>query len=195
MIYGERVEQARELHGLTQKDFAERLGCDQSMIAKIESGIQPSTDLAKAIASETGFPLGWFERQPLTHFPMGTLQFRARASMSSKERRQAYQHARTAYELVDEMIPRLKPIPVRLPRLGNMAIEEAAAAVRSECGLSPDTPIAHLFDAVERVGAVVVALPTSLEKRDGFSGWAGAAEQRPVIHIPSGAPGDRVRWT
>jgi Zn-dependent peptidase ImmA (M78 family)/transcriptional regulator with XRE-family HTH domain len=195
MIYGERVEQAREFHAFTQVDFARRIGCDQSMVAKIESGIQPSADLARAIARETGFPIEWFEQEPSTHFPIGSLQFRARADMSARQRRQAYQHARTAYELADHLLPRVKMIPVHLPRLSSVTPEDAAQIVRSECGLSPDAPITNVFRAVERAGALVISLPAALEKRDGFSTWAGASEQRPIINIPVGAPGDRIRWT
>jgi Zn-dependent peptidase ImmA (M78 family)/transcriptional regulator with XRE-family HTH domain len=195
MIYGERIEQAREFHGLTQKEFAERLGCDQSMVARMEAGVQPSSELASTVASETGFPPEWFAQEPTAHFPMGSLQFRARADMSAKQRRQSYQHARTSYELVEHLSPRAKLLPVRLPRLSERDPKEAAATVRSECGLSPETPIGNVFNAVERAGAIAIALPTSLQKRDGFSGWAGVSERRPIINIPSGAPGDRMRWT
>jgi Zn-dependent peptidase ImmA (M78 family)/transcriptional regulator with XRE-family HTH domain len=196
MIYGGRVEQAREFLGVTQKEFAQKLGCDQSMVAKVEAGLQPSLDLANAITSATGFPLSWFTQEPTSHFPMGSLQFRARANMTAKERRQAYQHARTAYELVSHLLPRVKMIPVRLPQFSSeVDLLEAAQVVRSECGLSPDTPILNVFNAVERAGAIAIALPAALQKRDGFSGWAGIQEQRPVISIPSGAPGDRMRWT
>ncbi len=195
MIYGERVEQAREFHGLTQKDFAEKIGCDQSMVAKMEAGIQTGAELATAVAAVTNFPMAWFTQPPTAHFPMGSLQFRARANMTARQRRQAYQHARTAYELVAHLLPRAKMIPVRLPRLTSGDISEAAAAVRSECGLSPDTPVPNVFNAVERVGVIAIALPALLEKRDGFSAWAGALDERPIINIPSGAPGDRMRWT
>jgi Zn-dependent peptidase ImmA (M78 family)/transcriptional regulator with XRE-family HTH domain len=195
MIFGERVEQAREYHGLTQTDFAARLRCDQSMIAKVESGIQPGATLARALADETGFPLSWFEQEPTSHFPLGSLQFRARASMTAKERRQAYQHAKTAYEFIDLLLPRVKTVPLRLHRLSGLELEDAAAAVRSECGLSPDSPIPNVFNAVERAGAIVIALSSALQKRDGFSAWAGAGEGRPIITIPAGATGDRMRWT
>ena len=195
MIYGERVEQAREFHALTQIDFSQRIGCDQSMVAKIESGVQPSADLATAIARETGFPLAWFEQEPSTYFPIGSLQFRARADMSARQRRQAYQHARTAYEVAAQLIPRAKTIPVLLPRLPSINPAEAAESVRSQCGISPDAPIPHVFRAIERLGAIVFTLPAVLERRDGFSAWAGSGEQRPIVNIPAGAPGDRARWT
>lgn len=195
MIHGERIEQAREFHGLTQKEFAGGIGCDQSMVAKMESGVQPSDELLYAMARTTAFPVAWFSQPPTSFFPLGSLQFRARSSMSAKQRRQAYQHARTAYEIVAKLLPRIKMIPVRLPRFSTENIEEAALTVRSECGLSPDTPIPNVFSAVERAGAIVLALPTSLQKRDGFSGWAGAQELRPIINIPAISAGDRMRWT
>jgi Zn-dependent peptidase ImmA (M78 family)/DNA-binding XRE family transcriptional regulator len=195
MIFGERVEQAREYHGFTQKEFAERVDCDQSMIAKVESGIQPGVGLAEAIARETAFPLAWFEQEPTAYFPLGSLQFRARASMTAKERRQAYQHAKTAYEIVARLLPRVKMVPLRLPRVSGLDVADAAAAVRSECGLSPDSPISNLFNALERAGSIVITLPLALHKRDGFSAWAGTGEQRPIITILAGSPGDRMRWT
>lgn len=195
MIFGERVKQARELRGFTQKELAKRLGCGQSMIAKVEGGLAPSTPLAEGLSQQLGFPLSWFEQAPCSHFPLGTLQFRAKANITARQRDQAYQYARTIYEIVDRLSARVRLVPVRLPEIRCSDPEEAAAIVRSELGLSPDTPIKNLFNVLEKAGVVVIMIPFPLEGRDGFSGWAGLEHRRPVINIVAGRPGDRIRFT
>jgi len=52
------LKQAREQAGLTQIELAERVGCDQSVISRIESGQRALTlDRLKSIAKALGVPL------------------------------------------------------------------------------------------------------------------------------------------
>jgi transcriptional regulator with XRE-family HTH domain len=52
------LKQAREQTGLTQIELAERVGCDQSVISRIESGQRALTlDRLKSIAKALGVPL------------------------------------------------------------------------------------------------------------------------------------------
>lgn len=39
MINGDRIKQAREIRGWTQKQLAERIGIKQTTISQIESGV------------------------------------------------------------------------------------------------------------------------------------------------------------
>ena len=52
------LKQVREQAGLTQIQLAERIGCDQSVISRIESGQRALTlDRLKSIAKALGVPL------------------------------------------------------------------------------------------------------------------------------------------
>ncbi len=194
MVSGERVRQARELQGLTQAELAERIGKDQSTVARIEiDGLQPSDEVLEAIAIQTGFPPSFFRRKPRAGFPAGSLQFRAR-KMSAGERTRVYQYARTVWESVQDMADEISEIPVKLPSLDEPP-EVAADVTRSELGLQPDVPIPHLINAVERAGVIVLTVPLPLKKWDAFCSWAGEEKKRPVIVIASEAPGDRLRYS
>lgn len=195
MIFGERIEQARELHGWTQAQLADKVGVRQAAIAQFESGrAQPSGETASALSSHLAFPISFFFRPPTSYFPMGTLQFRARASMTAREQRQAYAYGKLLFEVFEGLASRLSLPPLRLPRLSGDP-EDAAALVRSELGLSSDAPIPNLIYALERAGVSVLALPDHLRGRDGFSAWAGDAQPRPCVFLSAGAPGDRQRHT
>lgn len=196
MIFGERVEQAREFGELTQTELGTRIGVKQAAIAQIERGVvQPSEQTLALLCEQLGFPRSFFEREPLHHFGIGTLEFRARADITAKVKKRSYQYARIVFELANMMATRVKMPQMRLPRLTGDP-EQAALALRSEIGLHPNTPIPNLTNALERAGVFVFSLPDLRSGCDGFSSWA-AVDRRlvPAIFVSSDAPGDRERLT
>lgn len=197
MIFGERVLQAREMRDLSQQQLAEKVRCTQTTIAKVEADIrQPSAGLMSALASELGFPIPWFERPIPSHFPLGSLQFRAKAAKSQRQLHKPYYVARTVFEVAEALRSRVKTLPIRLQRdICWDSPAEAASALRSECGLAPDAPIDDVVHLIERLGVVVLGLPLDLELEgvDGFSAWT--ADGTPVICLSMLAPGDRLRYT
>jgi Zn-dependent peptidase ImmA (M78 family) len=108
------------------------------------------------------------------------------------DRAEAHRLGQTLFQTYRRMAIRLRLPAPKVPRLDDAEPAEAAALVRSTMGLSPDTPIKHLINSVERLGVVVLGLPTSLPHRDAFSVWAG---DMPVIALSAGLPGDRIRFT
>lgn len=51
------LRKARKAAGLTQAELAQRVGCDQSMISRIEQGKRPMTvDMLKVIARAVDLP-------------------------------------------------------------------------------------------------------------------------------------------
>lgn len=192
MVYGERIRQARELRGLTQTELAKRLKVNQSAIAHVESGMYGADELISAIAFQTGFPPSFFEDPYLEDFPLGSLQFRAHASMTRRDRLQAYRYAQTLFGLFRRMSHRVSRPELRLPRLDATDPLSAARLTRSAFGLSPETPIGHLTNAAEHAGVVILGLPVRLEGREAFSMWA---QNLPVIAISAERPGDRLRLT
>lgn len=193
MINGDRIKQARELCGLTQAELAERISINRGALTHYEAGrYEPPDGVLDAIVQVTGFPLVFFQQEVTLEFPQGSLLFRARASVTSKDKLKAHRYGQTLYEMIDTMAKRFKDIPLRLPR---QRIDPPAAAVltRSEMSLSADRPIENLVNAAEKSGVRVLRIPEPLEGIDAFSVWAGFEEKRPVIVITSEAPGDRLR--
>ncbi len=195
MINGDRIRLARELRGLTQTRLAERVQLTQGAIAQIEGGrVQPSDELVDAIAFQTGFLPSFFRQESAIDFPLGSLLFRKRASMTATQEKQVHHFGQVMFEIVHSMADRLDVPSVRLPRDRSFeSPREAARATRSAFGLSPETPIPQLINATERGGVLVLALPHSMQGGDAFSVWAGADRLRPAIVISGEVPGDRLR--
>lgn len=199
MIFGERVRQARELRGLTQTELARRLNITQSSVAQVESGrLSPSGEAVEAIALQTGMPPSFFGQPPDDHFPLGSLLFRSKAAMTSREERQAHRYAQVGYRMIDKLLERVKPIPLLLPRIDEHIPAVAADITRTAFGLSPDQPISHLMNTIERSGVYGLALPIKLKNIDAFSSWAGANSGRPVVVLLKAdlaSDGARLRWS
>ncbi|MBV8642418.1 MAG: ImmA/IrrE family metallo-endopeptidase, partial [Candidatus Eremiobacteraeota bacterium] len=178
----------------TQTDLALALGVTQSAVAHIEAGrVFPSDELMARLSTETPFPAAFYGRRPCEHFPMGSLQFRARKKVTMAQRRQAYQYARLSYEMFEDISRGVMMPPVRIrPHDGEP--ERLAEQVRAMLGVSDQAPIANLTLLLERAGIVVLALPIALPERDGFSGWADGGRV-PVIVMPRHRHGDRGRFT
>ena len=200
MIFGARVTQAREFAQLTQAQLAASVGVAQATIADLERGrIQPSSELLAKIASSLHFDPQFFSREVPQHFALGTLEFRARASMSAKEKKHAYQYAHLVFELASLLASRLNMPRIRLPRIEGDP-EECAALIRSELGVSPEGAVPNLTDVLERSGVLVFALSplyeTAFDRVDGFSVWAASGNKlTPAIFLSAKAPGDRQRLT
>jgi len=195
MIYGDRIRQAREYCGLTQTELARKVGVNQSAIAHLESGRNiPTTDLLADISENTGFMTSFFEKESTYEFPLGTLTFRARSSLTAREINQAHQHANVLFEHVQKMADRFNIPDVKLPAT-NEGFDKAAAITRATFGIPPNTPIKKLIITLEKNGIFVLALPIALKKIDAFSTWAEISANRPVIAISSGRPSDRIKFS
>jgi Zn-dependent peptidase ImmA (M78 family)/DNA-binding XRE family transcriptional regulator len=193
-IFGERIKQARALSGLTQDELADRVGISQSMIAHIEtSRVTPSQDVVQAIAKETEVQTSFFEQIPIEDFPISSLVYRARLSLTAGERDKAYQYTKLCVEQVRKMAPRLNLPDLNLPKSNRDAVA-TAKLMRIILGTEPTKPILNLINLLERSGIIVIALPFDLEKLDAFSCWSNFVVERPVIAVCMQKPGDRLRF-
>lgn len=196
MIYGERIRQVRELMGWTQSEAAELLGLSQPFIAKLEGDRLSAPDqFVEKLSLTSGFSPSFFTREPQGDFPAGSLLFRSHMSMTSKEATEIYRYAEMTFDVFRSTMTRgkLKPLPLNLPNAVSDDPREAAAVTRSELGLSPDKPIAHLTNTLEKAGVLILGLPRPFEHREAFSLWAGFDRSCPVIVLADGKVGDRLR--
>jgi len=195
MNNGERIKQVRELLGWTQTELATKLNKDQSLIAQTEGGRkEPSDDLIKAVAFATGFPPGFFRQDGEPDFPFGSLALRAHASLTRREKLQAYRYAQIVFEFLDKTTRDVTHIRADLPKV-DVEPAEAAKILRSHFGLSPDRPIRHLVNVLEKAGILLIILPIKLTNLDAFSLWAGSNKDTPVIGLAAERPGDRIRFS
>jgi Zn-dependent peptidase ImmA (M78 family)/DNA-binding XRE family transcriptional regulator len=198
MIYGERIRQVRELMGWTQSEAAKLLGITQPFMAKIEGDRLPPPDqFIEKLSLASGFSPAFFSREPQSDFPAGSLLFRSHMIMTVKEAAEMYRYAEATFDLFRSTVKqrRLKPFPMNLPSRPSDDPRVAAAVTRSELGISPDKPIPHLTNALEKAGVLILALPRPFEHREAFSLWAGYDRLRPVIVLAGGKVGDRLRMS
>lgn len=195
-MYGERIRQARELCGLTQAELAEGVGVRQSAIAQIESdAYTPSDSVLQAIAIKTGFDIAFLKQdQPPAEFPIGSALYRSQAKVKPKDKARAHRTAQLMFEIVQAMRPKLRDIPVTIPRIAEPA-DVAARIARTSLGCSPESPIPDLVNAIERAGVLILRLPLQVDGLDGFSAWVGPNHDIPLICIVLGKFGYRPRFT
>ena len=193
---GDRIRQAREIRGMTQMDLAGLIGVEQSHVSHLEQGVRdPSLETLQRIALATKFSIGFFRQSSGPEFPLGSLLYRRRATLPSAERDRLRQTAGLAFETYQSMAEHFRPIDMRIPRTLAADPCHAAQLTRSALGLSPDTPVTHLVNKLEKNGVFVLALPYNIKQHDAFSVWADTEPRRPVIVLTGGWPGDRQRFT
>src|SRR4051794_18378191 len=170
MIFGSRVRQARELRGLTQSNLADVCGVAQPYVAAVETGAKPASEsFLKQAAAATCFPVAYFT-EPAVDLGPGSLLFRARASMTSRQERQARRYGEVLFEAMTALMSDLRPIPVQVPHLvPSLGPERAARIVRSAWGYAPDEPAHGLLLRAERHGVLAVAVPLPCASHEAFS--------------------------
>lgn len=193
MINGDRLKFARELRGITQAELAGRIGVSQATIALIEGGrSQPPPELVEAIAFQMGLPPAFLRKPETTDFPLGSLLFRRRASMTAAEEKRVHRAGQMVFEVAKELRRHVTTLPVRLPQhVTDPTL--AARATRSALGLSPDSPIKNLVLALEGAGVLILVLPWPMEGGDAFSAWVGDEGEVPAIAVSGVTTGDRLR--
>jgi transcriptional regulator with XRE-family HTH domain len=196
MIYGERIRQARELSGLTQKELAEKVGVAQPFIAQLEAcKVLPSRHVLEQIAKGTDVLPSFFEKPPVSvDLKIGSPAFRARKSAKAIERERAFAHADFCLEQITSMVSRLN-LPHFEPLNVAEGPSEAAGVIREYLGIESDKPIPNLINAIEWKGFIVIALPFEMENIDAFCMWISLEYERPVIILSASKPGDRLRAT
>lgn len=192
MIYGQRVQQLRVMHGMTQGDLADRVLIQQSTLSRIEQGrVECDLETAAMLAVELGVTDDYLARPPLSGLEAHSPQFRARSRVTQRDRGSAMQWAGFIDEEFQRLMAAATPIPPRLDQVRTSDPIEAAHSVREQLGFSPSEPLPYIVIAVERLGVRVLGLPLTLPTMDAFSAWQ---DNTPIIGLLSGVPADRLRF-
>ncbi len=170
------------------------MGKTQAAIGHIERGFkEPSVELVGAVAQHTHFPISFFASDPIAEFPVEVLLFRARKAMTQRDAHAAARYAEIIFEIEKNLSQYVTTLPMKLER-SDKSPAEAAREARRWLGLSPEEPIRHLVNEIERAGVFVLGIP--LEEQtdiDAFSAWV---QDTPVIGLCAGKKsGDRRRFS
>lgn len=196
MIFsGKRVQQARELNGLTQKELATRMQVSQGLVAQLEGGFKDiSSEWISQIARETKFPIAFFREDPALVIDSASLLFRAHASLPRRRSAQVVRYAEIMVERSRRLAASIKHLPkVILPQ--NIPDPIAAARELRNILQLGDGPIGHIFRAIERAGVLVLSLPLSIDGCDAFSGWIPEKPEVPFIAFSRDRSMDRIRFS
>lgn len=196
MFNGQRIRQAREYKGFTQKQLAKTIGVTQGAIAQIEGGFKsPSSGVMERIAAHTQFPLGFFTTELKTEFPREWIMFRSHASMTKRQAVEACRYAEITYEIFSVLEPYVDLVRLSLPKMPGAYPDKAAKETRKALRLLHDDPIPNLTNIVERAGVIILSLPSQLKGRDAFSFWLGTESPTPIVAISKERPTDRLRFS
>lgn len=199
-MLGNRIKQAREAAGLSQRDLATTCGVTAMAISKYERGqSMPSSKVLQALADALDVRIEYFFRTQAVE--LDKLEFRKHARLPAKQEQRVLADARDQIERwleLEDLLPNewAKPfqVPHEVPRKvrDGGGIEKAALAVREAWGLGTE-PIVDLIETLEENGLKVLLSEYASAKQ--FDGLAAEANGHTVILVGTNLPGDRQRFT
>lgn len=194
-----RVTWARERLGITRKELAERIRKTPSAISQIESGslkpdLRTFIEIANALEAPTSFfILASFRQRTIE---LGNCHFRAKRSVSQKERRRSVRIGEQLLELMS--ILESQGISFPGEKVSSSIhhcqtiddIEVAATTLRHDWGMGLG-PIPNVVQLLESKGVVVLPIYDSCQDVDAFSVWS---RSRPCIMLALGKSASRARF-
>lgn len=191
MFNPRRLELARRRRGFTKVALAGEVGISLRMLTEYESGrAEPNTVALKRLAEVLDFPTRFFEGDDTEMPSPESATFRARASLSARERDRALGGMALARMLVDYLSERFDLPETEVPDLLGMQPEGAAATVRASWGLG-ERPIGDMIRLLESKGIRVFSLVESSRKLDAFAVWSEAV---PYIFLNVTKSAERSRF-
>jgi len=192
------VEMARKSRGLTQTEVADKVGCSQGTISKMEQGLYAlDDDDLKALSAALGYPVTFFRQRGDLYTP-GIRYNRARKQLSKTVRDQidaiSNIHAYVISELLDAIeIVSDRGIPdYRVDEDGFDSPQEVARALR-EYWQMPSGPVDNLTALIERAGGIVIHLDVNTKKFDGV--YYPFPNLPHIIFLNKNFSADRLRFT
>ncbi len=171
---GARLRLARDFHGLTQAEVAQRIGTSAAFVCLLEQDRkQPSPDTLAALSDALSFSPGFFAAPVVGEFRDDECHFRRRRTTPLYLRNQALAHGTLFASIVEYLDERLSLPPCNppsFPATTRAEVERAAEKSRAAWGLGLDVPITSMMRVLEqRAGAVATSFAGISEKIDAFS--------------------------
>ncbi len=189
---------ARESKGLTQSEFAEKVGLSQGKVSKLEAGLlMVSSEDLVSICRVLDFPKEFFLQTDRVYgFGTSCFYHRKRMRMPVSELRQI-QAKLNLFRFHIIRLLRTVEIEannefVRMDVDEHGGPESIARAVRQQWGL-PMGPVRSVINAVEHAGAIIYAWDFGTRNLDAISQVAPGCP--PLIFVNSTIPADRLRFT
>ncbi len=196
-MFGERLEQARRLSGMSQQKLADLLGVNKMTISKYENGVLPlSSERLIAVCDVLGVGVDYFFRTAQVNL-VGEPVFRKRKKLLKKEENTILFQSRDILERQKEVMQILNITPVSVyPNKKSIvsSVEDAEVLseyIRTEWKLGLD-PIENLMEVVEKNG-FSVGVVDAPESFDALTVMSSDGER--LIVLRSEVPGDRQRFT
>lgn len=184
---------AREAVGFTQKDMADRMGCKQSRLSKIEAGdMQPQENDIQNFIGTLGQERQFFFQQGIA-MPASVSFYRKTQTLPLKVLRQCNAKMNVRRMQIEKQIGQTKLGKRELPYLPpetNGGAEKVAQKLRLAWGISKGS-VVGLTNLVEDTGCVVVDFPFPSQKLDGLC--IRAPQNVPIIFINDAMPKSRRR--
>lgn len=200
-MLGNRLYQARQASGLSQRALAENVGVSAMMISKYERAQSlPSSGVLLALANALDVRVEYFFRTASVN--LERIQHRNRHvwKLPKSAEKKVLADVRDQLErwmALDEIIPAPWSIPFALP--GDLpgvveeldAIESIATRIRHHWDLGLN-PVPDLIDTLESRGLKVF---TTRFDDARFEGMCASADDQRIIVVGRNWPGDRQRFT
>jgi Zn-dependent peptidase ImmA (M78 family)/transcriptional regulator with XRE-family HTH domain len=184
----ERLSEARDARGITQKTLAEASECSDTTISQWEHGVQAPTPagLEKIAAALNVFPSYFGKKMP--YHGDSPVFFRSLANATKRVRTKEKARVRwlqhisgclqETLEFPPVNIPRVVR-PGQYPRLANADLEQIAADVRAHWKIGSG-PIRTMVLVAENAGVVVGVDEVGSQAIDGQANWS-EVDSRPYI--------------
>lgn len=193
MTVGERVRQLREMHGLTQLALQKEVpGLTQSRLSRLEGGLsEVDSETLELIAIELNVKTDLFYRESVSDLKSISPHLRARSRLTQSAKASAIHWAQVVLDEY-QLLEGGRRGRTELEELRGSPAREAARSTRNALGFGSIEPLPYLLLAIERLGTLVLGLPTSKNGLDAFCAWI---DDRPIMAILDGSPPDRIRWS
>ncbi|WP_300786513.1 XRE family transcriptional regulator [uncultured Desulfovibrio sp.] len=194
-----RIKFARELHGLTKKELAEKIGKTPSAVTQYEAGRSGlSLETFTALAHALSVPFSFFSKcnHPLPTASFSECHFRANRRVPQMERLRAFSFAVQVFSIFSYLADRGVHFPeTAFPtfdgsQVQEREIEKYAVEVRSAANLGLG-PIPNMAGLLESLGVRIILLPAREAKLDGFATWF---EGTPCVMIDSNSAASRMQF-